>query len=661
MVDGPTSTSRGACPPRFVFVQMPWASVSRPSIALGILSSLCQEQEVEHWAYYPNIELAAAIGVARAEVFSDTRPLFGLSEHLFAVDLFGPGALASDELIDTFTAATKLPSRLGDASVLRDLRDRVIPRFLSMAADRVLEREPSHVGFTAMFNQVMPALALAKRIKQARPDIQVLCGGACFDGEMGHEYHRALPEVIDHVFISEAEDSFREFVGRLRAGRSTRGVAGTTWFEPGEGVRRQDRAPVADMEQSPMPSYDAYFEQRAAIEQERRIELPFDRLPFESSRGCWWGAKNHCVFCGLNPKVLPFRSKSVDRTVHEIRTLSRKHRVTRLIATDWIVSRAQRAELFAELGRDGTDIEIFYETRADLSKLEIELMAAAGVRRVQPGIEALSTPLLRHMRKHSRAIRMIQFLRWCREYSVVPLYHLLAGFPGEAPEWFEETRQRIPSLLHLDPPRHNIFTVELHRFSPLFEHHEEYGITSYEARTDYRFNSPPGLMDLRKTSYFFEAGGAGIPDADGYLAGARRAVASWMAAHQRAQAPTFTFEVGDGFVNVIDGRDGWREVVLEGLARRLLLLCDEVRTVRNLRDDLGPAIGEVEIQRTLGTLVDAGLVMVEGSLYLTLPLSRVPRSTETLRALAGVRRTEPEHEPPQRAAEGTTTRLRVMP
>src|SRR3954465_271775 len=38
----------------------------------------------------------------------------------------------------------------------------------------------------------------------------------------------------------------------------------------------------------------------------------------ETARGCWWGAKNHCTFCGLNGETMGFRAKSADRVMTEI-------------------------------------------------------------------------------------------------------------------------------------------------------------------------------------------------------------------------------------------------------------------------------------------------------------------------------------------------------
>lgn len=32
-------------------------------------------------------------------------------------------------------------------------------------------------------------------------------------------------------------------------------------------------------------------------------------LVLEGARGCWWGEKHHCTFCGLNGSLMKFRSK----------------------------------------------------------------------------------------------------------------------------------------------------------------------------------------------------------------------------------------------------------------------------------------------------------------------------------------------------------------
>ena len=326
-----------------VFLQMPWATTHRPSIALAILTRLCAAEGVDARAFYPNMDLSAAVGFETFGRFADERALYGLSEHLFAVDIFGVEALESDAYVESFCKVMQNDETIGqwtapfgELSYIKSLRDEVIPAFLDGALERVLAEEPDVVGFTSTFNQVMSSLALATRIKQADPNIQVLAGGACFDGDMGIEYHRALPDSLDHVFLGEAEESFTEYLRRLKAGEPTSGIAGVTDYRDGE-IETVPGIPLQDMEQSPTPDYDDFFAEADRLRNSTGLIFNIEYLPFESSRGCWWGQKNHCVFCGINEQLMPFRAKSVDTVVNDLLFLSNRYRAVKFTATDWII------------------------------------------------------------------------------------------------------------------------------------------------------------------------------------------------------------------------------------------------------------------------------------------------------------------------------------
>jgi magnesium-protoporphyrin IX monomethyl ester (oxidative) cyclase len=64
-------------------------------------------------------------------------------------------------------------------------------------------------------------------------------------------------------------------------------------------------------------------------------------LLLETSRGCWWGAKQHCTFCGLNGGAMAFRSKSAERVVEEIRYLRDRYGVESLSVVDNILTATQ--------------------------------------------------------------------------------------------------------------------------------------------------------------------------------------------------------------------------------------------------------------------------------------------------------------------------------
>jgi radical SAM superfamily enzyme YgiQ (UPF0313 family) len=62
------------------------------------------------------------------------------------------------------------------------------------------------------------------------------------------------------------------------------------------------------------------------------------RLPFESARGCWWGMRHHCTFCGLNGQTMAFRAKRPQRVLEELRDLARRYHSFKFMAVDNIIA-----------------------------------------------------------------------------------------------------------------------------------------------------------------------------------------------------------------------------------------------------------------------------------------------------------------------------------
>ncbi|WP_439367419.1 hypothetical protein ACNJYD_06620 [Bradyrhizobium sp. DASA03005] len=111
-------------------------------------------------------------------------------------------------------------------------------------------------------------------------------------------------------------------------------------------------------------------------------------------------------------------------------------------------------------------------------------MKAAGITAVQPGIESLSSPILRIMRKGIKAIHNIQFLKHCRQLSIIPHWNIIWGFPGEAAEEYREMAVILPHLRHLHPPS-GCGPIRLDRFSPNFVQAEELGFQNVRPNQNY--------------------------------------------------------------------------------------------------------------------------------------------------------------------------------
>jgi ribosomal peptide maturation radical SAM protein 1 len=201
-------------------------------------------------------------------------------------------------------------------------------------------------------------------------------------------------------------------------------------------------------------------------------------LPYESSRGCWWGQKHQCTFCGMNGSGMRFRQKNAERVLTDLRALTRYEGVREIAMNDTILPNEYWKSLIPELQRQPLEgIEIFYEIKANLSYQQMRALKQAGITRLQPGIESLSTPHLRRMLKGVSAAQNIATLRHARSLGQRLAWNILCSFPGDRSSEYQDMARVIPRLSHLQPPEY-LGRISFDRFCPYHTEPKRYGITN---------------------------------------------------------------------------------------------------------------------------------------------------------------------------------------
>jgi len=157
--------------------------------------------------------------------------------------------------------------------------------------------------------------------------------------------------------------------------------------------------------------------------------------------------------------------------------------------------------LIPRLGNEISSLYIFYEQKANLSLDQIYALKKAGVEIVQPGIEALSTNLLRLMNKGVTAPQNIASLRFARSVNIVMNWNLLCGFPNDKSEDYKCTLALLPSVRHLQPPA-DLCRLSIDRFSPYFNNPAKYGIHNLRAMDSY-YSVLPDNADIYRIAYHF--------------------------------------------------------------------------------------------------------------------------------------------------------------
>ena len=564
---------------KVLLVCMPFASTKWPSIGVSLLKTEVERAGFGCDVRYLNMLFAHRLGLdLYEEIAIYSRGLMG--EWIFAESVF-PDALPSEA--EYWRYLDNLPSENSTTDRLE--RDRIlgcrqaVPGFLDECLSAVDWSRYHVIGFTSMFEQNMASLALAKRLKAALPAAVVVFGGANVDGDMGAEMHSRFP-FIDYICRGEADNSFPLLVGSIFRGEAVDGIPGLVYRGDGGTCVTTGVAVVEDLDEIPFPDYSDYFQQ---LRRDAPPEATCYEIQMESARGCWWGEKAKCRFCGLNKRNIGFRTKSPRRVREELRHLTEEYLkdspVGRVSMVDNVFAREYFETLLPDLVRDRLPVELFYEVKANLTREQVRLLKDAGIVWVQPGIESLSSHVLRLMGKGITALENLRLLKYCAEAGVYPTWNLIYGIPGETARDYTNSVALINKSTHLVPPE-GLTPLCLQRFSRYFDEPERYGLRNVRPEKSYRYVFPFDLGSLRRLSYFFDFD----PPDNGLPSWCqpelREAVARWRGFYDRGEFLR-SRQLGPESLLIEDGRTIRRveTVQLSEVEAVVYGFCDDVRSI----------------------------------------------------------------------------------
>ncbi|MBI5745951.1 MAG: RiPP maturation radical SAM protein 1 [Nitrospirae bacterium] len=606
--------------PKVALVNMPFGFNIYPSIQLGTLSTILKTHGREVRSFYLNLYFSDKLGPAVYSQLCEKRFLIG--DWLFSHLLFGDSSRNKEYLNRFYPYIQEVCRSIGhDDGFLLDLKTKMVPGFLKWAADAFDWGKYDVVGFTSTFNQNMASFTLAKLIKDRYPSIKIVFGGSNFESEMGLEYFRVF-KWIDYAVIGEAEYLLPGLMEAIEGnGPIPEGVA---YRNKNVVVYEENHQIFAEFEKYGPPDYDDYFDQLRAIDPTSPLlENPI--ILYETSRGCWWGEKHHCTFCGLNASSMKFRAKTRDKILEEIAFLSRRYNAYRFRIVDNILDMKYIDGVFGKLREEGYDLEFFVEVKSNLTKGQIKTLAYGGVKVIQPGIESLSSNQLKEMNKGVSPIQNILCLKWAFYYGMEISWNILTGFPGETDEDYRRQVDIIKSIFHLLPPT-AVGDFWLERFSPYFNRPQDYGIKNMRPGEAFSYIYDPEEIDLMKIAYDFEFETINRID-PALKEKLHETVAEWKRRVQSDDIPFLFFMKSIEFVTVYDGREKGKPVKTHfiGPAAWIILFCNESpRSLEEIRlhiKEKGGQEGEItQIESIIQDLEKRRLLFGEKGRYLTLAL-----------------------------------------
>jgi ribosomal peptide maturation radical SAM protein 1 len=618
---------------KIILINMPFSSVLRPAIGLTQIKFRLEQtfgDRVSVDVLYLNIDFSRYVGINFYNEVAESMEHHptGLGDWLFRQLAFPELPDNTDEYFQRcYPHPTERNVRL--RKLVESHRSKLAHIFETLISGYRLD-QADIIGLSSTFAQTAASFAMVRMLKERRPDLITVMGGANCESNMGREIAKNF-RWVDFVFSGPALVSFPRFVQHYLAGEPEK-----MHSIPGVFSQANQRATLPVVGQTACATVGEELDINTRIDLDYREYLskfaksyPSGQfkvsLPFETSRGCWWGAKAHCTFCGLNGETMSYRSMTSDGAISLLQSLFQyAGTCSRFDSVDNIMPRHYIEEVFGRISVPSS-VQIFYEVKADLNDRELGILSKAGVRLIQPGIESLSTSTLRLMKKGTTATGNVEFLRNCLMNEVVPFWNLLVGFPGEEETVYQKYCADIPLLTHLSPPS-GAFPVRFDRFSPYFDKAAEYKLDLHPMAY-YFLTYPFNEEALYKMAYYFKDHnseakyyGAMVK----WVAKIQQTIDQWHKLWNKEKRPNWTppklYFTDSNSGNIFDSRSG--QVLQHDVGergRKMLEHLSRPRSASTLAQDFP------DFESDLNRLKEKRLVFIEGDKYVNLVCPREPQ------------------------------------
>ena len=177
------------------------------------------------------------------------------------------------------------------------------------------------IGVSVCFpGQLQPAYAFAWKIKRALPDVHLTAGGPGLTQMMIRLRGTALAEALgpfDSAVVYEGEHTLLRLWEALRDGATLRTIPNLVLRDPLLGARFLAGHGMEDLRALPAPDFEG-------LPLERYLS-PRVTLPYDPTRGCYWGKCTFCHYGLAEVGTAQYREREVPAMIEHLRALSAKH------------------------------------------------------------------------------------------------------------------------------------------------------------------------------------------------------------------------------------------------------------------------------------------------------------------------------------------------
>ncbi len=474
----------------------------------------------------------------------------------------------------------------------------------------------SLVGFTVNFQQLFASLLLAQWLKRDYPQILIALGGVITSGDVGKWVLKNFPQ-IDWCISGEGEITLVELLKCVQTKkRGFEPKVPGLMYRSDTKIELNSKKQLKDLHGLPDPDFDDYFNFKKTDPVLSKVEIP-TCLPIEISRGCPY----RCTFCCDHQSFQGYRERPADEAAASIRRLSNKYQVPSIFLLAQTIMPKCCENLFPKLASHKSDYRIFCEMRADLTKEHMKLMKAAGITRVQIGIEALHTPLLKKMHKGTRLIDNLKIMKYCEELGIEACSYFLIGFPTETESDIESNVRSIDYAIPYMPPMRFV-NFMLFEGSPVYNAPHAYGLCSINDASGFGKLLPKNISAEIKL-WYKDYKSQHKPR--NYKSLIKR-YNEWKELYHDAREigrPLLCYYDHNHFLCIEDYRKGVQFITLDGWTRELYVYCDNIRRKEEIEERFSD-VDKNKLRRTLGTLCEHKVMFCEDDDFLSLAMKMSP-------------------------------------
>lgn len=331
--------------------------------------------------------------------------------------------------------------------------------FHDRIAARLLADSPDFVGLMTDADSLHHTTLIADALRARAPKL-LICAGGPTTSPVAKRFLERF-DTFDFVVRGEGERTFTELAGALATDGDLQAVAGLTWRGPTDVHHNRDRPLIDDLDDIPIPSFDAYAETGSAA------------LYLDVGRGCPF----KCSFCSTAPFWnRQFRMKSSERIIAEMRLLRDRYGRDHVNFSHDLFTANQKltAQFCDALEAAQLGMTWSCSSRTDTISLKLlERMASAGCDEIYYGIESGAPEIQHRIDKNLDLDQCRRIVAATRDVGIRPVTGLIIGYPFETRETIGRTMRLFFDLLQDGGYRAHLFTLCPFPQAPMFDSHAD--------------------------------------------------------------------------------------------------------------------------------------------------------------------------------------------